>query len=258
MTEGVDYLGQIVFRFRRSYLTTDDKGYNTWKSETIPRTIPADQSAIIICDMWDRHWARGAAERVAEIAPYMNEVVDMARNRGVQIVHAPSDTMETYQDTLARHRVRMAPDVAPPDDYDRPSPPLPIDDTDEGSDTGETDPRKVWKSQHPAIRIDQERDVISDDGREIYSFLQQQAIRQVLIMGVHANRNILNRSFGIKQMVKWGVNIALVRDLTDAMYNPASSPYVSHREGTDLIVSYIEKFWCPTIRSEDLTGEVRE
>jgi hypothetical protein len=27
---------------------------------------------------------------------------------------------------------------------------------------------------------------------------------------------------------------------------------VSHEEGTRLIIEYIEKFWCPTIASEDL------
>ncbi len=255
MDQGVDYLGQMVFRFQRSYLATDDKGYSTWKSETIPRTIPADQIAIIICDMWDRHWARGAAERVADMAPSMNEVVDVARNRGVQIIHAPSDTMDFYQDTLARHRIRLAPEVAPPEEFERPSPPLPIDDSDEGSDTGETETRNVWTCQHQAIQIDQSRDVISDDGREIYRFIHQQGIRQALIMGVHTNMCILNRSCGIKQMVKWGVNIALVRDLTDTMYNPASSPYVNHQDGTNLVIGYIEKFWCPTIGSEDLTGE---
>jgi len=71
-------------------------------------------------------------------------------------------------------------------------------------------------------------------------------------MGVHTNMCVLNRSFGIKQMIKWGVEIALVRDLTDTMYNPARAPYVSHAEGTRLVVEYIEKFWCPTIGSEDL------
>ncbi len=96
--------------------------------------------------------------------------------------------------------------------------------------------------------------MISDNGQEVCNSYTQQGIRQVLIMGVHTNMCILNRSFGIKQMVKWGVNIALVRDLTDAMYNPAMPPYVSHNEGTQLIVGYIEKFWCPTITSEDLLG----
>jgi hypothetical protein len=63
---------------------------------------------------------------------------------------------------------------------------------------------------------------------------------------------VLNRSFAIKQMVCWGLRVALVRDLTDCMYNPARPPYVSHDEGTRLMLAYIEKFWCPTIFSEDL------
>ena len=69
---------------------------------------------------------------------------------------------------------------------------------------------------------------------------------------MHTNMCILNRTFSIKQMVRWGVDIALVRDLTDAMYNPARPPYVSHEEGTRLVVEYIEKFWCPTVTSDEV------
>ena len=53
-------------------------------------------------------------------------------------------------------------------------------------------------------------------------------------------------------LVRWGVDVYLVRDLTDAIYDPAKPPYVSHDEGTDLVVGYIEKFWCPTLVSADL------
>ena len=63
---------------------------------------------------------------------------------------------------------------------------------------------------------------------------------------------VLHRSFAIKQMVRWGVDVALVRDLTDTMYNPAMPPYISHEEGTRLVVEFIEKFWCPSIDSSDL------
>src|SRR5512133_3454276 len=35
---------------------------------------PCD-TAIIICDMWDKHWCKGASERTAELAPLMNRVV---------------------------------------------------------------------------------------------------------------------------------------------------------------------------------------
>ena len=63
---------------------------------------------------------------------------------------------------------------------------------------------------------------------------------------------VLGRSFAIKQMVRWGMAVALIGDLTDAMYNPARPPYVSHAEGTRLVVEYIEKFWCPTVLSGDI------
>jgi hypothetical protein len=63
---------------------------------------------------------------------------------------------------------------------------------------------------------------------------------------------VLGRSFAIRAMVRRGVETALIRDLTDTMYNPAMPPYVSHDEGTRLVIEYIEKFWCPTVGSEEL------
>lgn len=250
VARGVDFAGQLVLPFRRYYLLDDANGHSVWREESVRRTIPATQIAIIVCDMWDKHWSRGAAERVDAMAPRMNEVLKVARAKGIRIIHAPSETMNVYAETPARRRVRAAPYISPPTEGERSAPPLPIDDSDGGSDTGEPDWHKAWTCQHAAIEIDQTVDGISDNGQEIYNFLQQYEIRQVLLMGVHANMCILNRSFGIKQLVRWGVNVALVRDLTDSMYNPARSPYVDHDAGTQLVVGYIEKFWCPTLTSD--------
>ncbi len=94
--------------------------------------------------------------------------------------------------------------------------------------------------------------MISDDGKEIYSYLKQRGIKNVLFMGVHANMCVLNRTFAIKQMTKWGMRCVLVRDLTDAMYNPKMKPFVSHAEGTERIIEHIEKYWCPSVLSADL------
>jgi hypothetical protein len=52
------------------------------------------KTAIVVCDMWDRHWCVGATNRVAEMAPRMNEVVSAARKMGVLIIHCPSDTLK--------------------------------------------------------------------------------------------------------------------------------------------------------------------
>jgi nicotinamidase-related amidase len=238
---------------RRQALRHDEHGCACWDVVTTTRTINPKNVAIIVCDMWDSHWSRGAAMRVNVIAPRMDTVLRAARARGAQIIHAPSETMDAYVQSPARQRVVAAP-LVEPSSSPHPVPALPIDDSDEGSDSGETRPFRAWSRQHPAIHIDQRVDGISDNGQEVYNFLRQRGSELVLIMGVHTNMCVLNRSFAIKQMVRWGVDTALVRDLTDTMYNPAMPPYVSHDEGTRLVVEYIEKFWCPTLMSTDLEG----
>ena len=42
--------------------------------------------------------------------------------------------------------------------------------------------------------------------------------------------------------------------MTDTMYNHEMPPKVNHFAGTDLVVEHVEKYWCPTIVSTDLTG----
>lgn len=226
----------LSLKLRHWVLEQDANGHNTWRKVTTLRTVAAAQTAVLICDMWDRHWSRGATERVDAMAPRINEVIKVVRAKDARVIHAPSNTLDFYAGTPARQRAFDAPYVAPPPPIERPTQPLPIDDSDEGSDTGEAQPYKAWSRQHPAIEIDQTRDAITDDGQEVYNLLHVWGVRHVLIMGVHANMCILNRSFSIKQIVKWGVDIALVHDLTDTMYNPAMPPYVNHDEGTRLVV----------------------
>lgn len=242
----------LMLHCRSQQLVQNARGFNVWQQTLTPVEVPPDQAAIIICDIWDRHWSRGATERVGMMVDRMNTVVSAARRRGVHIIHAPSEVMEYYADSPARQRILNAPVVSMPPPQDHADPTLPIDDSDEGSDTGEAQPRQVWQRQHPGLEIDTERDVISDNGQEIYAYIRQQGITQLIIMGVHTNMCVLNRSFAIKAMVRRGLDIVLVRDLTDTMYNPAMPPYVSHEEGTRLVVEFIEKYWCPSILSEDL------
>jgi nicotinamidase-related amidase len=239
---------------RRQELSPDNRGFSSWQPVDLEKVVAPEKVAIVICDMWDNHWSRGAADRVTEMAPRMNGVIQAARDRGVSIIHAPSETMRFYADDPARQRMRDLPRVDRPEVVDHPDYPLPIDDSDGGSDTGETSWFKAWKRQHPSIEIDQQKDGISDDGVEVCSFIGQRGIEQVLIMGVHTNMCVLRRPFAIKALTRRGIPVALVRDLTDALYNPARSPYVTHDEGTRLVIGYIEKFWCPSIQSEDLVA----
>jgi len=232
--------------------TPKTSGRHGWRITEEEVKWSASETAIIIVDMWNKHWSWGATERVNVMAPRINTVINVARDQGVTIIHAPSDVMDFYEDHPARLHALAAPKVEPPEPAEHPDPPMPVDASDGGSDTGEEKSSKAWSSQHPAIEI-KDGDFISDNGGEVYNVLMQNGIKNIIYMGVHTNMCVLGRSFAIKAMVRWGFNVVLSRDLTDAMYNPFKPPYVSHEEGTRLVIEYIEKFWCPTILSGDLT-----
>lgn len=236
------------------------RGSGAYESIFVERAFPVAETALLLCDVWDDHWCPHAAARVSEMVPTLNTTVRIARDQGIQIIHAPSDTLAFYADSPHRRRIQELPRIAPPD----PLPlrddevPFPIDDSDGGCDTP-PDARSlppntgVWTRQHPGIEITGE-DVISDNGAEVYSLLQHQDRKTLIIAGVHTNMCVLGRSFGIRQMTRWGIQCILLRDLTDTMYSPTMRPYVNHFAGTELVVRHIERFWCPTAESSDLTA----
>lgn len=232
------------------------QGSEEWKDSMETREIPIANTAIIICDMWDRHWCRGATERCDAIARKMAPFIDECRDAGIQIIHAPSDTLTFYAGLPQRKRMQNAARVTLPEPKVIQAPDLPIDDSDGGCDTD--DPTYwAWTRQHPAISIG-EFDGISDNGDEIFNFLEQEGIDTLLIMGVHTNMCIMNRSFAICRMTRLGKNCVLVRDFTDTMYDPKDPPYVTHDEGTRLVIEHIEKYWCPTVTSAEVLAGITQ
>jgi putative membrane-bound dehydrogenase-like protein len=221
------------------------------------------QTAIIICDMWNQHWCRGATRRVGELAPTINQTIAAARARGILIIHAPSSCMDAYKDHPARKKAQAAPKAAnlPKhiDEWCNKIPAeekgiYPIDQSDGGCDDSPQCPQgSPWKSQVSSIEIRPD-DAISDSGEEIWNLLESRGITNAMLMGVHTNMCVLGRPFGLRNLARSGKNVVLVRDLTDTMYNSRQWPYVSHFEGTNRIVEYVEKFVAPTILSTDLTG----
>lgn len=227
------------------------------------------QTALVVVDMWDNHWCKGAAARVVELAVPMNKLIANARERGMLIVHCPSTCVDFYKNTPARQRAIDAPFAKPPiqlatsqrwgtawDWPDKPrEPDLPIDDSDMGCDC-ETPCEIVppWTRQIATIEIDDARDAITDNGQEFYNLLADRGIDNVIVCGVHLNMCVLGRPFAIRQLVKMGKNVVLIRDMTDTMYNHRMRPFVDHFAGTDLVIEHVERYWCPTIESTDLVG----
>ncbi len=249
----------LELRLRKRVRRPDDR----FEVRTETAAWRPDQSAVVVCDMWDAHWCKGATSRVIEVAPRMNAFLKACRDKGLLIIHSPSSCMAAYADHPARRRAQEAPKAAdlpaqigewcrqiPAEEKGT----YPIDQADGGCDCVPTCPGgNPWRRQIAALDI-REEDAISDSGSEIWNLLAARGTTNVMVLGVHTNMCVLGRPFGLRNLSRYGKNAVLVRDLTDTMYNSRSWPYVNHFRGTDLIVEHIEKFVCPTISSDQILG----
>jgi lysophospholipase L1-like esterase/nicotinamidase-related amidase len=249
----------------------------TGARQTVREQWLPERTAIIVCDMWDLHHCKNAVTREGEMAPRMNEVLEKARGSGVLIIHAPSSCMKPYEGTPARERAKSAPQAARlPDkiaEWCKQIPAeeravYPIDQADGGEDDDPAEhaawakelegkglnPKAPWTKQIDVLRIDQDKDAISDSGVEIWNLLEARDIDNVILMGVHVNMCVAGRPFGLRQMARNGKHVVLMRDLTDAMYNPQSWPFVSHARGTELFIAHLERHVCPTVTSDQIIG----
>ncbi|MEO8496153.1 MAG: isochorismatase family protein [Planctomycetota bacterium] len=218
------------------------------------------KTAVVIVDMWDDHHCKSAAERVVEMAPHVNRTISAARDTGVLIVHAPSDCMEYYKDAPQRRIALKSPQAKSSikfqwnyfnADHEGPL----ADKLEKGGcscDTPEpcSPSRIVWKKEIDTIEV-HERDAITADGQEVFNLFAQRGIENVIVLGVHTNRCVLGRPFGIRQMVYLQNNVVLCRDLTDSYHRDPGH----HFEGLNQIIGHVEQYWCPTITSESLTAQ---
>jgi len=254
----------LVFDARSRVAVPDEPA--TFDIVSTQQTWDASQTAVIICDMWDQHWCKGAMRRAGELAPLTNDFVAKAREAGALIIHAPSDTVAYYANHPARRTAQAAPPAANlPKDIgswcswldDNEKKVYPIDQSDGGCDC---EPKcaggSPWRKQIEGLEIRAE-DALSDSGVEIWNLMEHRGIRNVMVMGVHTNMCVLGRPFGLRNLARNGRNVVLVRDLTDTMYNSQMRPFVNHFTGTDLIIEHVEKYVCPTMASTALTGKPR-
>jgi hypothetical protein len=192
----------------------------------------------------------------------MNAVVAALREQGAFIIHAPGDCMKLYRGTEARRRATQAPLVHSPVPIawnewtadERATLPASLTSLEpcscESVDScGKAQSAAPWTRQTAEIEICPD-DAVSDDGQEVFNVLEQRAIADILVMGVHTNICVLRRAYGIRQLIYWGKRPVLCRDLTDSFHRDPRG----HAWGTDQIIAHIERRWCPSVTSDQLVG----
>ncbi|MDR2470035.1 MAG: NPCBM/NEW2 domain-containing protein [Tannerella sp.] len=196
----------------------------TGKSVVTPVETDPTKTAIIVIDMWNSHWCMTTAERVSAMVPRMNDVLEVARRAGMQVIWDPTDVVNAYSGYPQYERAiaverKSAPDI-------RGEHTCKFTAVTGDCQCGPGFPCGVnygWDAMHPDLKID-DRDLISSSTDEIYALLAERGITSVIYMGVATNMCVYGKPGAIRHLWKAGLNCMLALDLNDAFsrYDPAT------------------------------------
>lgn len=222
--------------------------------------IDPSRTAVVIIDMWDRHWCETYTRRVAHLIPRMNAAVAAARSLGMQIVWAPSDVLEAHADSPQRAAMLDVPPAPLPPVIDFNPPPAPVGDLCECGPEPACKPRKAWSRQHPDLEV-HSSDVFADcnNGRELLNLCADRGIDTLIYLGVASNMCICYRSCGMVNMRRHGLRTFFVADLVEAITangrDPVTrqpDPRITPAYGTWRVQQFLEQHISPSFESAQL------
>ncbi|MHC4528703.1 MAG: ThuA domain-containing protein [Planctomycetota bacterium] len=230
---------------------------------TEKKQIDPAKTAIVVIDMWDRHWCRTYTARVANLVPRMNKTLDAARKLGIQIGFAPSDVVEFYKDYPQRKAMLAIGDrpLPPKTTFKPPAQPTGKD----CCECGPTQPCKTnsyghWSRQVATLKIT-ENDLIGNcnNQRELLNFCQARNIDTVIYCGVASNMCVLYRQFGMINIKGYGFKMIFISDLVQAITANGLDPATKKPDwnftpakGSAIIQRYLEQHIASSFESRQL------
>jgi nicotinamidase-related amidase len=218
------------------------------------------KTAIVVVDMWDRHWCKTYTARVGNLVPRMNQTLEAARKLGIQVVWTPSDVVSFYKDHPARKAMRAIPAHAVPATTSFDPPPAPKGDNCECGPGRPCRNAAVWTRQHPGLVII-EGDLIGDCNniQELLNLCAERGIDTLIYMGVASNMCVCYRSMGMINARRYGFRLLFVADLVEAItangVDPVKrtpDPNFTPAKGTALVQCFLEHQVAPSIESRQI------
>ena len=222
-------------------------GYLDW-------TIPVDQTALILVDVWDHHYLKDTEERAEVII--QNKIVPLlsaCRKAGMPIIHAPAPGVAEHHPAWVRliDERDMKSGVAsqwPPAEfrqkkgvfqqYAKPAEPR----------EPELVELRANRKMHPLVQVEAGEAVVYN-GEEMHRLCQQKGIMFLFFIGFNTNACILLRDYGTLVMGRRGYEIITIRDCTTGMESFETHADLWQTRGAIL---FLEMFGHYSIGSEDL------
>ncbi len=222
------------------------------RSANVDWKIPLSQTALVLVDVWQRHYIMDTQAR-AEVIINTNILPLLAslRKAGVQIIHAPSPevavTSPNWVKIQTREQVFPKPDEWPPAEFRSSTGPykpfaMPYEPGEEIRN------KMAPLTFHPKV-VPLAGEPVVATGEELHQYCKKHKIAFLLYAGFNTNACIINRTYGTIRMRDRGYRIILIRDCTTGMESKETQPTLAQTKGTIL---NLEMFDCFTVASGDL------
>ena len=215
--------------------------------------IPLSQAAVVLVDVWDRHYLKDTQERIETIVrEKIRPLLAGCRKAGLRLIHAPAPEVARNHPAWIRlvpeEEIPRIRDDWPPSDfrnksgeygkYARPFEPR----------EAELEELRAGRRLHPHVQPRGDEPVILS-GEELHQYCKQKGILFLFYVGFNTNACILLRDYGTLAMAERGYEIAILRDCTTGMESAETQEGLWQTRGA---VLFLEMFGKYSLTSEQL------
>jgi nicotinamidase-related amidase len=219
-------------------------------------TIPLSQAALVLVDVWDRHYLKDAEARAETIIDErFVPLLASARRAGLPVIHAPSppQAMQHPNWIGAGHAPKAAASASdwPPAEFRHKSGRY-------SSYARPDEPREPELTQlraglkiHPLVMPVGDEPVVAT-GDELHQLCRRLGILFLIYAGFNTNACILVRDYGTLAMSQRGYEVILLRDCTTGMESRQTLPTLGQTNGAILLLEMFGQY--STTSDELLVG----
>ena len=219
---------------------------------TLDWNIPVSQAALVLVDVWQRHYIKDTEARAeAIINTNLVPLIAACRTSGLHVIHAPSPPVAklhpNWVNLVPASEMSTKRDNWPPaafrnlsgayKSYDRPE-----------------EPREAERQSLPPLTFHPKivpvgKEAVVATGEELHRYCKQQGILFLFFAGFNTNACILSRDYGTLQMSNRGYQVMLVRDCTTGMESKYTQASLSQTTGAILL---LEMFGQYSVTSDEI------
>ena len=229
---------------------------------TLDWELPLQQTALVLVDVWDRHYLKDTAARSeAIIGDRLKPLIDACRDSGLQVIHAPSPRQARTHPNWRQGRedARQTPidknwppaafrqKTGPYAQYQRPPEPR----------AGELADLRSQIRIHPKLAPTGEEAVVAT-GSELHELCKERGILFLLYAGFNTNACILTRDYGTMAMSRRGYEVIVVRDCTTGMESCRTKPTLAQTEGAILFLEMFGMYSVTSVEIRHALGEATQ